>query len=105
VQTAKADYAGNKNFEFNWSHEPHGSFIRGEPWVSLLFESPGKWTLRIYKKKSALGIPITFEIGFTKRYAETIEEAVAMANTILSVELRDEEPQRRPEDILTPAVG
>jgi hypothetical protein len=46
-------------------------------------------TLRIYKKKSALGIPITFEIGFTKRYAETTEQAVAMANTILSVELRD----------------
>ena len=89
VQTAEADNAGNKHFEFNWSHEPHGSFIRGEPSVSLLFESTGKWTLRIYKKKSALGIPITFEIGFTKRYAETTEQAVAMANTILSVELRD----------------
>jgi hypothetical protein len=89
VQTAEADNAGNKTLEFNWSHEPHGSFIRGEPWVSLLFESTGKWILRIYKKKSALGIPITFEIGFTKRYAETIEQAVAMANTILSVELRD----------------
>jgi hypothetical protein len=89
VQTAEADDAGNKTFEFNWSHEPHGSFIRGEPWVSLLFESTGKWTLRIYKKKSALGIPITFEIGFAKRYAETTEQAVAMANTILSVELGD----------------
>jgi hypothetical protein len=89
VQTAEADTAGNKTFEFNWSHEPHGSFIRGEPWVSLLFESTGKWTLRIYKKKSALGIPIMFEIGFTKRYAETTEQAVAVANIILSVELRD----------------
>ena len=54
-----------------------------------MFESTGKWTLRIYKKKSALGIPIMFEIGFTKRYAETTEQAVAVANTILSVELRD----------------
>ena len=54
-----------------------------------MFESTGKWTLRIYKKRSALGIPITFEIGFTERYAETTEQAVAMANTILSVELRD----------------
>jgi hypothetical protein len=89
VQTAEADDARNKIFEFKWSHEPHGSFIRGEPWVSLLFESTGKWTLRIYKKKSALGIPITFEIAFTKKYAETIEQAVATANTILSVELRD----------------
>jgi hypothetical protein len=73
--------------------------------VSLLFESTGKWTLRIYKKKSALGIPITFEIGFTKRYAETIEQAVAMANTILSVELRDEEPHTLTEDVLTRTVG
>ena len=54
-----------------------------------MFESTGKWTLRIYKTKSALGIPITFEIGFTKKYAETIEQAVAVANTILGVELRD----------------
>jgi hypothetical protein len=89
VQTAEAEIAGNKTFEFNWSHEPHGSFIRGEPWVSLLSESTGKWILRIYKTKSALGIPITFEIGFTKKYAENIEQAVAMANTILGFELRD----------------
>ena len=89
MKTADANNAANKTFEFNWSHEPHGSFIRGEPWVSLLFESTGKWTLRIYKKKSALGIPITFEIAFTKKYAETIEQAVAIANTILGVELRD----------------
>ena len=52
-----------------------------------MLESTGKWILRIYKKKSALGIPVTFEIGFTKRYAETTKQAVAMANTILSVEL------------------
>ena len=89
VKTAETDNAGKKTLEFNWSHEPHGSFIRGEPSVSLLLESTGKWILRIYKKKSALGIPVTFEIGFTKRYAETTEQAVAMANTILSVELRD----------------
>ncbi|MGA8659682.1 MAG: hypothetical protein WB586_26470 [Chthoniobacterales bacterium] len=89
MQTADADNAGNKTLEFIWSHEPHGSFIRGEPSVSLLFESTGRWILRIYKKKSALGIPITFEIGFTKRYAETTEQAVAIANTILSVELGD----------------
>jgi hypothetical protein len=55
--------------------------------VTLVFESTGKWTLRIYKKKCALGIPITYEVAFAQRYAETIEQAVAMANTILSVEL------------------
>ena len=55
--------------------------------MSLLFESTGKWNLRIYKKNSALGIPVTFEIGFRKRYAETTEQAVALANTILRVEL------------------
>jgi hypothetical protein len=105
VQTARADNLDNKAFGFNWSHEAHGSFIRGEPWVSLLFESTGKWSLKIYKKKSAFGIPITFEINFTKRYAETIEQAVAMANIILSVELCDEEPkQLLSEDVLVRAA-
>jgi hypothetical protein len=105
MESSDADSAETRTSQFNWSHEPHGSFIRGEPWVSLLFESTGKWILRIYKKKSALEIPVTFEIGFTKRYAETIEQAVAMANTILSVELRDEEPRRPPKDVLARAAG
>src|SRR5258708_246862 len=80
-----------------WSHEPHGSFIRGEPWVSLLFESTGQWTLRIYKKKSALGIPIPLERGFTKRYAEGPKRGVARPNTFPSVKPRDKEPKKLPE--------
>jgi hypothetical protein len=52
-----------------------------------LFESTGKWILRIYKSKCALGIPITYEVAFARRYAETIEQAVAIANTILRIEL------------------
>ena len=96
---AAAEYIGERveNFEarnaesttsrFDWIHESHGSFIRGEPSVSLLSDSTGKWTLRIYKAKGAFGLPITYEIAFAKRYAETIEQAVAMANTILRVEL------------------
>jgi hypothetical protein len=87
VRNCESKNTENDTLEFNWSHESHGSFIRGEPSVSLLFESTGKWTLRIYKSKCALGIPITYEVAFARRYAETIEQAVAIANTILRVEL------------------
>jgi hypothetical protein len=77
--------------EFNWDHQPEGSFIRGENTeVSLLFDSTaGLWRLRICKKKTSLGEPMTYEIVFKERYCPTDDQAIALANEILNVELRE----------------
>jgi hypothetical protein len=74
---------------FEWDHQPHGSFIRGvSARVALLFDSAARlWTLRIYKKRTPFGHPVTYEIVFKERYSPTPAQAVALANTILSVEL------------------
>ena len=76
--------------DLNWDHQPHGSFIRGgNTDVSLLFDSTARrWTLRIYKKQTSFGHPVTYEIAFKERYSPTTAQAIAMANTILNVELR-----------------
>ena len=78
-------------FEFNWNHEPQGFFIRGEVTeVSLLFDSSARsWRLRICKKKTSLGEPMTYEIVFKERYCPTADQAIALANEILNVELRE----------------
>lgn len=75
---------------FIWSHEEHGSFIRGESAdVSLLFDSCARrWTLRIYKRQTSFGDPVTYEIAFKERYGPTVEQAIALANDILLVELQ-----------------
>jgi hypothetical protein len=85
------DTSEQGSVEFNWDHEPHGSFIRGESTeVSLLFDSSARqWTLKICKKKTSLGEPMTYEIVFKERYCPTADQAIALANEILSVELRD----------------
>jgi hypothetical protein len=77
--------------EFNWEHESHGSFIRGEDTeVSLLFDSDARvWRLKICKKKTSLGEPLTYEIVFKERYCPTADQAIALSNEILNVELRD----------------
>jgi hypothetical protein len=74
---------------FIWNHESHGSFIRAEHAdVSLLFDSYARrWTLRIYKRQTSFGHPVTYEIAFKERYGPTFEQAVALANDILLVEL------------------
>jgi hypothetical protein len=76
--------------DLNWDHQPHGSFIRGaNTEVSLLFDSSARcWTLRIYKKHTSFGHPVTYEIAFKERYSPTTDQAIAMANTILNVELQ-----------------
>ncbi|HEX4202249.1 MAG TPA: hypothetical protein VHY59_12070 [Chthoniobacterales bacterium] len=76
--------------ELTWNHEAHGSFIRGEGAdVSLLFDSSSRrWTLRIYKRQTSFGHPVTYEIAFTERYGPTVEQAIALANDILLVELQ-----------------
>src|ERR1700675_3190608 len=76
--------------DLNWDHQSHGSFIRGpNTEVSLLFDSSARcWTLRIYKKQTSFGLPVTYEIVFKERYSPTTDQAIAMANTILNVELR-----------------
>ena len=76
--------------DLNWDHQPHGSFIRGPTTeVSLLFDSTARrWTLRIYKKQTSFGHPVTYEIAFNERYCPTTDQAIEMANTILDVELR-----------------
>jgi len=78
-------------FEFNWDHEPQGFFIRGENTeVSLLFDSTARrWRLRICKQKTSLGEPMTSEVVFKERYCPTAEQALALANEILNVELRE----------------
>jgi hypothetical protein len=75
---------------FIWNHEEHGSFIRGEcADVSLLFDSCSRrWTLRIYKRQTTFGHPVTYEIAFKERYGPTVEQAIALANNILLVELQ-----------------
>jgi hypothetical protein len=75
---------------FIWNHEAHGSFIRAEcADVSLLFDSCARsWTLRIYKRQTSFGHPVTYEIAFKERYSPTVEQAVALANDILLVELQ-----------------
>jgi hypothetical protein len=75
---------------FTWNHEAHGSFIRAEiADVSLLFDSLARrWTLRIYKRQTSFGHPVTYEIAFKERYGPTVEQAVALANDILLVELQ-----------------
>jgi hypothetical protein len=75
---------------FTWNHEAHGSFIRAERAdVSLLFDSCARrWTLRIYKRQTSFGHPVTYEIAFKERYSPTVEQAVALANDILLVELQ-----------------
>jgi hypothetical protein len=77
--------------EFKWDHEPHGSFIRGESTeVSLSFDSTERlWRLRICKKRTSLGEPVAYEVVFKERYCPTADQAIALANTILNVELRD----------------
>jgi hypothetical protein len=91
VEASGMQYAEGRPFKFNWEHEPHGSFIRGEfTQVSLLFDSAaGLWRLRICKKKTPLGHPIAYEIAFKKRYSPTTDLAISLANTILEVELPD----------------
>jgi hypothetical protein len=73
-----------------WNHEAHGSFIRAEcADVSLLFDSCARsWTLRIYKRQTSFGHPVTYEIAFKERYGPTVEQAIAVANDILLVELQ-----------------
>ena len=75
---------------FTWNHEAHGSFIRAEHAdVSLLFDSCARrWTLRIYKRQTSFGHPVTYEIAFKERYSPTVEQAIALANNILFVELQ-----------------
>jgi hypothetical protein len=76
--------------QFAWNHESHGSFIRAE-WadVSLLFDSCARrWTLRIYKRQTSFGQPVTYEIAFKERYSPSVEQAIALANDILLVELQ-----------------
>jgi hypothetical protein len=75
---------------FIWNHESHGSFIRAEcADVSLLFDSSTRrWTLRIYKRQTSFGHPVTYEIAFKERYGPTVEQAIALANDILLVELQ-----------------
>jgi hypothetical protein len=77
--------------EFNWDHQPQGFFIRSESTeVSLSFDSTaGLWRLRIHKKKTSLGEPMTYEVVFKERYCPTPDQAIALANEILSVELRE----------------
>jgi hypothetical protein len=77
--------------EFNWDHQPQGFFIRWESTdVSLSFDSIARlWRLRIYKKKTSLGEPMVYEVVFKERYCPTAEQAIALANKILSVELRE----------------
>jgi hypothetical protein len=77
--------------KFNWDHEPQGFFIRGESTeVSLSFDSTARlWKLRIYKKKSSLGEPMIYEVVFKERYCPTADQAITLANKILSVELRE----------------
>jgi hypothetical protein len=81
---------GQSPLELNWDHQPHGLFIRGSNMeVSLLFDSTARcWTLRIYKKQTSFGHPVTYEIAFKERYSPTTAQAIAMANRILNVELR-----------------
>jgi hypothetical protein len=77
--------------EFNWDHESQGFFLRREAAeVSLLFDSTARlWRLRICKKKTSLGEPMTYEIVFKERYCPTADQAITLANEILNVELRD----------------
>ena len=78
-----------EQLDLTWNHEAHGSFIRGEGAdVSLLFDSCSRrWTLRIYKRQTSFGHPVTYEIAFKERYGPTVEQAIAVANDILLVEL------------------
>jgi hypothetical protein len=78
-----------EQLDLTWNHEAHGSFIRGEcADVSLLFDSSSRrWTLRIYKRQTSFGHPVTYEIAFKERYGPTVEQAIALANNILLVEL------------------
>jgi hypothetical protein len=68
-----------------------GFSIRGENTeVSLLFDSTARvWRLRIYKKKTSLGEPMNYEVVFKERYCPTADQAIALANEILNVELRE----------------
>ena len=47
-----------------------------------------RWTLRIYKRQTCFGDPVTYEIAFKERYGPTVEQAIALANDILLVELQ-----------------
>ena len=90
MQLTVVQHDGQTPLDLNWDHQPHGSFIRGPMTeVSLLFDSAARrWTLRIYKKQTSFGPPVTYEIAFKERYSPTTAQAIAMANTILNVELR-----------------
>jgi hypothetical protein len=92
MQVTVVQHDRQSPLDLNWDHQPHGSFIRGpNTEVSLLFDSAARrWTLRIYKKQSAIGHPVTYEIAFKERYCPTIDLAIAMANTILNVELQSQ---------------
>jgi hypothetical protein len=80
-----------EQIDLTWNHEAHGSFIRAEcADVSLLFDSGSRrWTLRIYKRQTSFGHPVTYEIAFKERYGPTVEQAIALANDILLVELEN----------------
>ena len=99
MQLTVVQYDKQSPLDFNWDHQPHGSFIRGPTTeVSLLFDSTARrWTLRIYKKQSSFGLPVTYEIVFSERYSPTTVHAIATANTILNVELQTQisEPSYR----------
>lgn len=73
----------------NWIHEGGDNFsIFGDPWISLKTDSKSeKWILTIHKNRSALGIPVTYEVWFKRRYAESQEAALALSDIILDGEL------------------
>jgi hypothetical protein len=78
--------------ELKWEHEPNGLFIRGKfSDVALIFDSTAKlWRLKICKRRTPLGQPVAYEIVFKEQYAPTVEKAIALANRILDIELREE---------------
>jgi len=39
------------------------------------------------KRHTSFGHPVTYEIAFKERYSPTVEQAIALANDILVVEL------------------
>ena len=71
MQVTVVQHDRQSSLDFDWDHQPHGSFIRGPTTeVSLLFDSTARrWTLRIYKKQTSFGHPVTYEIAFRKGMA------------------------------------
>jgi hypothetical protein len=71
----------------NWDYVPDTYTLRNDAVSIHLTLIGATWTLRIYKRQTAFGIPCTYEVAWADHFSPTHEAAKLMAEDILRVEV------------------